>query len=243
MSIKLSIDDYDKLNVSTKKVLNIINLPFDGRYYHFPDVLKKDFKRFNPDYYDASYFFVCGYLYNEEDVDIDLIVGSADVELPDRKNWFEAILYPRYFFNSYNMAPDNISYYQTGCVSPLEPIGLYEKNGEYYVVDGNHRVNILKLLLATNYPNCSTKIRCHVKHLPYDRNFIESFVNIVERYHLYDSRTDFDGYITYTPHFEYMDSNYAYPTIRHIKSGMIIKSVDDLKKLEEMCMEHQTKKI
>lgn len=243
MSIKLKRDDYEKLNVSTKKLLNLVNIPYDDEYYYFPDVLKKDFKRFQPDYYDAGYFLVCGYLYNEEDVDINLIVGSADIELTDRKNWLEAIIYPRSFFASYDMAPDNISYYQNGCISEYDPISLYEKNGEYYVVDGNHRINVLKLLLAMNYPDCSTKVRCRVKHLPYNRFFIEEFVKIVESYHLYDSKTDFDGYITYTPHFEYLDDNYASPTIRHIESGLIIKTLDDLQKLEEICKEKQGKTL
>ena len=243
MSIKLKRETYEKLSISTKKILDLVNIPCDGEYYYFPDELKQEFKRFEPDYYDVGYFLVCGYLYNEEDVDINLIVGSADIELSDRKNWLEAIIYPRHFFASYNMATDNFSYYQNMCISQYEPISLYEKNGEYYVADGNHRINVLKLLLAMDYPGCSTKIRCRVKHLPNNRIFIEEFVKIVERYHLYDSATDFDGYITYTPHFEYLDNNYAYPTIRHIESGLIIKTLDDLQKLEEICKEKQGKKI
>lgn len=87
MSIKLSKKDYDKLNVATKKILDLVNIPYDDEYYYFPDELKRDFKRFQSDYYDAGYFLVCGYLYNVEDVDVNLIVGSADVELLDRKNW------------------------------------------------------------------------------------------------------------------------------------------------------------
>lgn len=57
MSIKLKREEYEKLNVSTKKVLNLVNIPYDDEYYYFPDVLKKDFKRFQPDYYDAGYFW------------------------------------------------------------------------------------------------------------------------------------------------------------------------------------------
>lgn len=141
------------------------------------------------------------------------------------------------------MSADNISYYQNGCISQYDPISLYEKNGEYYVVDGNHRINVLKLLLSMSYPNCSTKVICHVKHLPYNRAFMEKFVQIVENNHLYDSTTDFDGYITYKPHFEYLDDNYAYPTIRHIESGLIIKTLDDLQELEEMCKKSQDKTL
>ena len=223
----------DTLEKSVKTVLDVAEVKQDNTYYYLPDELNQPYEQLTIDYYTESYFVLSGYNGDYEFVDVDKIVGSVDNPLFQKNNWVEAILYPRAFYKSYDMVKEHLDYYKNMCVSEKEPIYLYEKGGKYYIMDGNHRINVLKLLLLTGKDKgYSTKVRAFVRHLPDDKQYLDAFVKLVDRYHIYDVFVDrSSGYQNYTPHFK-LSGSYNKPTFTHIASGVEINSIEDIKNFE-----------
>lgn len=236
MSIAYEKEKINKWEKDIHGIIALAQVPQDEKNYYFPDSLNQPFERFEPDVRDIAYFIISGYYGNYETVPLTKIVGSADIELAEKDTWLEAIVSPRNFMNSYAIAEAQINYYKTECRGQ-DPIKLYKKDDKYYVVDGNHRINVLRLLKAMEEEQetqiYSNQVYAFVRQLPKDKKFQDEFVNFVERNHIYDVEEDpYDGYETYTPHFE-VKKDPQEPEIIHIKTGMIIHDMDSLQQFKD----------
>lgn len=106
---------------------------------------------------------------------------------------------------------------------------MIERDGLYYVVNGHHRIAMLKVLEHLKIDDIVKIVNAKVRRITKDINFTTEFVKLCKEEKLYNVEyDDFEGYGYYIPHFTTLGANNDKHLIRHDESGFVIDDMDSL---------------
>ncbi len=224
----------------------------------FPKEMFEKLESMSLDKYEFKYFDLSGYLGHYETINISEIAGSIG-SLYSNKTWIHNFLNLDRLEKNCELALSNPDYYTSFMSSNADKnkfslnnttIELYKKNDKYYIEGGHHRLCILKLIYLTELEKIRKNpeqidelkkkysFNCFVRQLPKSHDFIQSFVKLCIKNHLFTIidpvafEYGFDEN-NYTPDFEMINTNYDYPTLRHKQCEFLITNIKDIDKFQE----------